>query len=607
MTGTRISKLLIQFTILFICSCSLSAQAKYGGGSGTPEDPYQIRDANHMQAIGTDSNDWDKHFKLMADIDLGEYMGDEFNIIGKYVDVFSPDNKPFTGVFDGNGHTLSNFTYDSNDKDYIGLFGYVGIGGEIKDVGMIDADVNAETGNYVSSLVGYLENGTINNCHTEGVYIAGGKYIGAMVGRNSGFPGGTGRIVNCDATGVVNGNYMTGGLVGSIYLGWLSDCNSAVTVVGNEYTGGLVGWNSSLSIVTNCFATGTVDGNSSTGGLLGSAGALVSNCYATGDVNGIDYTGGLIGDCEFQVSATNCHATGSVNGTNYTGGLVGIGEGFSNCYATGDVNGFNNTGGFAGSGGYIWNSYASGNVNGDSNIGGLVGYIRMGVYNCYAAGAVSGNDNIGGLVGYDQPHFITSYTKCFWDNGVNPDLDGIGNIIDPTDVTGESTENMKTESTFIDADWDFINIWNIGENQTYPYLRTYLAGDINKDGIVNFFDLAIEADQWLEEYYFGNRPPRILITYPEDGARLMVGGVPPQTMILAEASDYDGSVVRVEFFVDDLKLGEDTDGSDGWSYLWQDYSLGFHVLTAAAWDDDGLSAASTPVNVEVWMPDPPPP
>ncbi|MHC4694126.1 MAG: GLUG motif-containing protein [Planctomycetota bacterium] len=614
MTGIRISKLLRQINIpLIICFCSLSAQAKYGGGSGTQEDPYQIWDANHMQAIGTDSNDWDEHFKLRADIDLSYYDGNDgrpkFNMIGEYVGYNDPDNKPFTGFFDGNNHTISNFTHESNNKDYIGVFGYVGIGGEIKDVGMIDADVDSGNGDYVGSLVGYLDDGAIINCSIEGAYITGDKYIGAMVGRNSGEPlSGTGRIVNCQGTGFVNGNYMTGGLVGGISLGLLSDCNSAVTVVGNEYTGGLVGWSSSLTTIRNCFATGTVDGNSSTGGLLGSAsGAFVSNCYATGDVSGIDYTGGLIGDCEFQVSASNCYATGAVNGTNYTGGLVGIGEGFSNCYATGDVNGFNNTGGFAGSGGYIWNSYASGNVNGDSNTGGLLGNVSMTISNCYAAGAVSGNVNIGGLVGYDHPHFITSYTKCFWDNGVNPYLDGIGNIIDPPDVIGESTENMQTESTFTDAGWDFINVWNIGENQTYPYLRTYLAGDINRDGIVNFKDFAFVALQWLEECNFGNCPPRVLITYPEDGARLMVGGVPPQTTIWAEASDYDGSVMRVEFFVDDLKLGEDTDGSDGWNYLWQNYSLGFHVLTATAWDNDGLSVMSTPVNVEVWMPDPPPP
>ena len=87
----------------------------------------------------------------------------------------------------------------------------------------------------------------------------------------------------------------------------------------------------------------------------------------------------------------------------------------------------------------------------------------------------------------------------------------------------------------------------------------------------------------------------------------MVGGVPPQTLIMVEADDYDGTVVRVEFFDDELKLGEDSDGGDGWNYLWAGYSLGWHVLTATAWDEKGLSGTSPPVNVEVWMPDPPPP
>jgi len=127
------------------------------------------------------------------------------------------------------------------------------------------------------------------------------------------------------------------------------------------------------------------------------------------------------------------------------------------------------------------------------------------------------------------------------------------------------------------------------------------------DGIVNFPDFSVIAGKWLEEYNPGNERPEVLITYPEDGDRLMVGGVPPQTMILAEADDYDGTVVRVEFFDGEMKLGEDTDGSDGWSYLWAEYTLGWHTLTAVAWDNEGLSGMSAPVTVEVWMPDPPPP
>jgi hypothetical protein len=57
---------------------------------------------------------------------------------------------------------------------------------------------------------------------------------------------------------------------------------------------------------------------------------------------------------------------------------------------------------------------------------------------------------------------------------------------------------MKKESTFTDAGWDFVEIWNIGENQTYPYLRIYPAGDINHDDKVNFYDLAITSEHWME-------------------------------------------------------------------------------------------------------------
>ena len=56
--------------------------AQYGGGSGTAEDPYLIYTAEEMNAIGADPNDWDKHFLLMADIDLSGYMYSSFNLIG---------------------------------------------------------------------------------------------------------------------------------------------------------------------------------------------------------------------------------------------------------------------------------------------------------------------------------------------------------------------------------------------------------------------------------------------------------------------------------------------------------------------------------------------
>jgi hypothetical protein len=121
---------------------------KYGGGSGIAEDPYLIYNAGQMNAIGADSNDWDKHFRLMADIDLGGYTGTSFNLIG--FDVYNS----FVGVFDGNSHTISNFTWSSSGSDFIGLFRYVvDANALIKDVELINPNIDGGNSS-VGSLVG---------------------------------------------------------------------------------------------------------------------------------------------------------------------------------------------------------------------------------------------------------------------------------------------------------------------------------------------------------------------------------------------------------------------------------------------------------------------
>jgi len=162
----------------------------------------------------------------------------------------------------------------------------------------------------------------------------------------------------------------------------------------------------------------------------------------------------------------------------YIGGLVGhIDKGtVVECYATGDVGGI-----------------------GLNTVGGLAGYHKgspwdEGVTNCYATGSVRGDSRIGGLIGVSYGNI----NNCFWDQTVNPDVNGLGTVSDPN-VIGKSTAEMMEEATFTDAGWDFVEVWGIGENQTYPFLRTHPTGDLNHDGIVNFIDVAILAGHWLEE------------------------------------------------------------------------------------------------------------
>jgi len=248
--------------LLVLFLIAVPAQAKYGGGTGEPNDPYLIFDANQMNAIGADSNDWDKHFILMADINLSGFTGTEFNIIGIHY------YNEFTGVFDGNGHTISNFTYTSTATTCIGLLGYVDDpNAEIKDLGLIDPNVDAGTGRDVGSLVGFVKDGTITNCYVEGGSVSGVDYVG--------------------------------GLVGNAYYGTISNCYSTGSATGTgDYVGGLVGRNR----------------------------ATISDCYATGDVSGDYDVGGLVGE-NYRGTITKCYSTGSVSGNRYVGGLVGWNRG----------------------------------------------------------------------------------------------------------------------------------------------------------------------------------------------------------------------------------------------------------------------------------------
>jgi hypothetical protein len=263
-----------------------SAEGKYGGGSGTPGDPYRIRDANHMQAIGADPCDWDKHFKLMADIDLSGFTGASFNIIGEW-------RNPFTGLFDGNDHTISNFSYTSINRAWIGIFGNVV--GKITNLGLIDPNVDGRNKSNIGSLVG-KNYGTIIDCYARGGSVIGDNsfgslgYVGGVVGRN---------------------------------IGTITNCYSTASISGRIHVGGLAGSNSGT--ITNCFSTGSVSGTKCVGGLVGDNEyeGTITYCYSTGSVSGGDYVGGLAG-YNPEGPITYCYSTGSVSGTTYVGGLVGL-------------------------------------------------------------------------------------------------------------------------------------------------------------------------------------------------------------------------------------------------------------------------------------------
>ncbi len=405
-------------TIIAVLTFSVSAFAgTYGGGTGEPNAPYLIYDANHMQEIGANFDDWDKNFKLMAEIDLSNYDGRDgrplFNIIGNFHD------GSFTGAFDGNDHIISHFTFILS-----GLHRAIALFGNTKN------------------------EATIKNLHIRSayIYVPGGNRIAAIHGE------GYARIINCSVTGTVEGDVYVGGISGQNHL-QIEDCSSSCSITGGV-AGGIVGQNNGT--IQNSYTIGTISGNDNIGGLVGKNYGLLINSHSEASVISTSTSGwgagGLAGENGNAGVIDNSFASGNVNGHNGVGGLIGMG------------------------GGAINNVYATGNVSGDSYVGGLIGWNFASIINSYAVGEVSGTiADIGGLVGKDNSG---TYQACFWNTTIDPSLTGLGNITDPPDVMGRTTTEMQIESTFTTAGWDFATpVWTIDEGNDYPRLWRELAID----------------------------------------------------------------------------------------------------------------------------------
>jgi hypothetical protein len=447
--------------------------AKYGGGTGEPNEPYLIYTAEQMNNIGAEPNDWDKHFKLMADIDLSGYKGTGFNIIGSG---FLP---AFTGVFDGNGHTISNFTYTSTGEPCIGIFGYIDDpNARISNLGLIDPNVDGGTGIGVGPLAGWIEMGTITNCYVIGGNVIGKLQVGGLIGTSAGVitdcyavghqvmaegsAGGivgssSGSIIGCYTTGNITGSYRVGGLVGS-NSGAIVDSYSHASVEGRNVVGGLVGYNNE-GIITNCFSTTNVSGNNSTGGLVGENEGYVLNCYCSCTLDAQDQVGGLVGINEGIITAS--YSSAGIQGRDEIGGLVGYNTydaEIVNCYVNGDI---------------IGRSYVGGLVGSNATIIQRAGEILSGtIRNCYSVTLVSGDQNVGGLIGYFGDDGVSG---SFWDIEASGRTTSDGGV-------GKTTLEMQDPNTFIDAGWDFVgvpggpgDIWAEPEGGGYPVLMWQLS------------------------------------------------------------------------------------------------------------------------------------
>ena len=330
-------------------------------GNGTAENPYQISSADELYWFaelvngsltdGTPQNTA-ACAKLTADITvnrnllssltiwegevLNSWMFTSWTPIGK-------DGNEYIGTFDGDGKTVSGLFLNNSNADYVGLFGLIGIGGTVKNVGVVDSYFKA---NYrVGGLCGENYCGTISNCYNTGTVsckVSTGLevYIGGVCGINF-----CGTITNCHNTGAVSGEYQgnddtkmvfAGGVCGENMDGTIVNCYNTGTVNGKTtispgiYVGGVCAYSDGSIGISNCYNTGNVTGESAreagyvkVGGVCASNGASISNCYSTGTVEGIApeygtvFSGGLCGETGGNIS--NCY----YNSDMFTGGAFG--------------------------------------------------------------------------------------------------------------------------------------------------------------------------------------------------------------------------------------------------------------------------------------------
>jgi len=203
-------------------------------GNGTVESPYEIVTVGQLSRLSRGGALSDRHFILVNDLDLSGLSWSQAVI------------PYFTGCFDGNGFMLHHFHIQGTND--MGLIGHLGRDAIITNIGL--KDVSIEGTDNVGSLVG-RNNGTISNSYSTGT-ITGEEDVGGLVGSNGMWDLDCGHVTHCYSTATISGTERAvGGLVG-FNFGNVSQCYSTGKVNGSRQGGGIIGsgW---TSYVTDCF------------------------------------------------------------------------------------------------------------------------------------------------------------------------------------------------------------------------------------------------------------------------------------------------------------------------------------------------------------------
>lgn len=237
---------------------------------------YKISNQGQLRWFADQVNNQNKpniNARLMNDIAMD---GTEWTPIGT-------KTNPFTGEFDGDGHTISKLTCTDAGAEYVGLVGYAS-GATIQNVTVQDSSFNGWK--YIGAVCGSIKDGTITGCTNSGSAVSGGYCLGGIAG----YAGNTNKEENrtvqrCFNSGAVTVVYgKASGIVGQAEDATVQDCGNIGAVTPADgydpvYYGGIVGEDLSGSTIQNCYNT---DSNTAAK-ICGYGWCSPSNCYYLAD------------------------------------------------------------------------------------------------------------------------------------------------------------------------------------------------------------------------------------------------------------------------------------------------------------------------------------
>lgn len=352
-------------------------------------DSYEIGTAAQLAGLSAITNAKTSYFEnktvyLTQDIDLGGHEWTPFYV--------------FSGTFEGQGHTVSNFEIDDTDntkKWACGFFRW--IYGSVNDLSL--ETINATTDHYFGAFAGKLgKNAVVDNCSVSNVHITTTDVTSRVAGFT--FSAEPGTCTNCsvtnltiDATDLAAESFVAGfaAFQKGLTLSGCSVTNFKAEVNGDEsVVAGFLGQTQTAhdtSYIKGCTVTGldlTVSGDAKIGGFIGKSGSttIASDCSVSGKI-----------DAKNVTSSANCIGGFAANyGWNYAN-IAKHTHRFTNCSADVDIiTGGAVAGGFLGSGtteetgeatAIFTDCTVAGTVSGTGTIGFFAGEAEVGEFvNC---------------------------------------------------------------------------------------------------------------------------------------------------------------------------------------------------------------------------------